>query len=123
VSGYLGGYGLIAIVGLIGALLVIGALLTARLVRPHRPSPGKDSTYECGLDPVGEDWAQSQIRYFVFAFLYVIFAVESVFLFPWAVVFAEKQFGVGAVVEMGIFVLFLAIGLVYAWRKKVMTWT
>lgn len=122
-SGYLGGYGLIALVALLGIGVVVAALVTARLVRPQRRSAGKESTYECGLDPVGEDWAQTQIRYFVFAFLYVIFAVESVFLFPWAVVFAEKQFGVGALVEMGIFVAFLAVGLVYAWRKKVMTWT
>lgn len=122
-SGYLGGYGLIALVGLLGVGLVAGALITARLVRPHRPGLGKESTYECGLDPVGEGWAQTQIRYFVFAFLYVIFAVESVFLFPWAVVFAKKEFGVGALVEMGIFVAFLLVGLVYAWRKKVMTWT
>ena len=123
VSGYLGGYGLIALVAVVGVGLVGGALGAAKLVRPHRPSPGKNSTYECGLDPVGEDWAQSQIRYFVFAFLYVVFAVESVFLFPWAVVFAKKQFGTGALVEMAIFIGFLAVGLVYAWRKKVLTWT
>ena len=122
-SGYLGGYGLIALVAVIGVGLVGGALGAAKLIRPNRSNPGKSSTYECGLDPVGEGWAQSQIRYFVFAFLYVVFAVESVFLFPWALVFAKKEFGSGALVEMGVFIGFLAVGLVYAWRKKVLTWT
>ena len=74
-----------------------------------------------GTPPVGGDWAQAQIRYYVYAYLYVLFAVESVFLFPWAVVFTG--FGVTSVVEMGIFVAVLALGILYAWRKGVLSWT
>jgi NADH-quinone oxidoreductase subunit A len=96
-----------------------------RLLRPAHPAdvPGKWETYECGLDPVGGDWAQAQIRYYVYAFLYVLFAVESVFLFPWALIFARPGFRATTVAEMGIFVGLLALGLLYAWRKKVLTWT
>jgi NADH-quinone oxidoreductase subunit A len=83
----------------------------------------KSSTYECGIDPVGGDWAQAQIRYYVYAYLYVLFAVEAVFLFPWAVIFDDAAFGIVAVVEMAIFVGVLALGLLYAWRKRVLSWT
>jgi NADH-quinone oxidoreductase subunit A len=92
-------------------------------LRPHHPTPAKLSTYECGLDPVGGDWAQTQIRYYVYAYLYVLFAVESVFLFPWALVFDRRGFGAVTVVEMAIFIAVLALGLLYAWRKRVLDWT
>src|SRR5215813_9302464 len=94
-----------------------------RLLRTTKPSADKATTYECGLDPVGVDWAQAQIRYYVYAYLYVLFAVEAVFLFPWAVIFDRPGFGGASVTEMGIFVGVLALGIVYAWRKKILTWT
>jgi NADH-quinone oxidoreductase subunit A len=93
-----------------------------RLLRPHNPHAAKLTTYECGVVPVGGDWAQAHIRYYVYAYLYVLFAVEAVFLFPWAVVYDRPGFGVAAVAEMGIFVGLLALGLLYAWRKGVLTW-
>ncbi len=123
VTGYFGGYGTLAILLLVGVGVIVTGLAANWLLRPHRPTAEKLATYECGVDPVGADWAQTQIRYYVFAFLYVVFAVESVFLFPWATIFALPGFGVGALVEMGIFVAFLAVGLLYAWRKRVLTWT
>ncbi|MDQ3931726.1 MAG: NADH-quinone oxidoreductase subunit A [Actinomycetota bacterium] len=97
-----------------------------RLLRPSLPSPTKLTTYECGVDPVGSGWAQMNIRYYVFAFLFVIFDVESVFLFPWAI--ALDQLGttpagaVFALLQMFVFIGVLALGLVYAWRKGVLTW-
>ncbi|HXJ64651.1 MAG TPA: NADH-quinone oxidoreductase subunit A [Actinomycetota bacterium] len=103
-----------------GIGLVAVALVTARAVAPRRPVPAKLTTYECGMDPVGEGWSQTQIRYYIYAFLFVIFDVESVFLFPWATVF--ESLGYAAVVEMGIFIGILAAGLLYAWRKGVLTW-
>ena len=103
-----------------GFSLVAVAFIAARIIAPRRPSLGKLSTYECGIDPVGEGWSQSQIRYYIYAFLFVIFDVESVFLFPWATVF--EQLGTQAVVEMAIFVGILALGLLYAYRKKVLVW-
>ena len=105
----------------VGVLMVVAMLAANRLLRPDRPSPEKLLTYECGVDPVGEGWAQSHVRYYVFAYLYVVFAVDAVFLFPWATVFAAL--GWVTVIEMAIFVGFIAVGLLYAWRKGVLTWT
>jgi NADH-quinone oxidoreductase subunit A len=123
--GYLGSYATLGLLLVVGALVFVGAFSANRLLRPARPdpAPGKYRNYECGVDPVGGDWAQAQIRYYLYAFLYVLFAVESVFLFPWAVIYDRPEFGAGAVVEMGIFVAVLALGLVYAWRKGVLRWT
>jgi NADH-quinone oxidoreductase subunit A len=117
---YFRDYGTVVALILAGVGLVAVALLAARIVAPHRPLPEKLTTYECGIDPVGEGWSQSQIRYYIYAFLFVIFDVESVFLFPWAVVF--DRLGMFAVVEMTIFILILGAGLVYAWRKGVLRW-
>jgi len=113
-------YGVVLAVVIAGVGLVAVALLTARLMSPHRPLPDKLTTDECGIDPVGEGWSQSQIRYYVYAFLFVIFDVESVFLFPWARVF--ERLGYTAVVEMAVFIGILGVGLLYAWRKKVLEW-
>jgi len=124
VTGYLGSYATLGLLLLAGAAFFAVAFGANRLLRPARPAdpPGKREAYECGLDPVGGDWAQAQIRYYVYAYLYVLFAVESVFLFPWAVVFARPGFGLVTVVEMAIFVAVLALGILYAWRKRVLRW-
>ena len=103
------------------AVLMVGAMLgVGRLVRPTRPQTGKYINYECGVDPVGVGWSQSQIRYYVFALLFVMFDVEAVFIFPWAI--RLEQLAVFGLVEMGIFVVILALGLLYAWRKGVLRW-
>ena len=120
---YFGGYATLGVLLLVGVGFVAAGLSANWLLRPHRPTREKLASYECGVDPVGSDWAQTQVRYYVFAFLYAVFAVESVFLFPWATIYALPGFGVGALVEMGIFIGFLAAGLLYAWRKRVLTWT
>jgi NADH-quinone oxidoreductase subunit A len=125
VHGYLGSYATLGLLLGAGLLFFVASFSANKVLSPSRPAtpPGKFDTYECGLDPVGGDWAQAQIRYYIYAYLYVLFAVESVFLFPWAVVYARKEFGVTAVVEMAIFVAILALGLLYAWRKRVLRWT
>ena len=120
VETYYQSYGVVLAVVLAGVGLVAVALGAARLMAPRRPLPEKLTTYECGIDPVGEGWSQSQVRYYIYGFLFVIFDVESVFLFPWARVF--QPLGYTAVVEMGIFIGILAIGLLYAWRKGVLKW-
>ncbi len=107
---------IVAGIGLVAAMLVGN-----RMLRPTRPTPQKLLTYECGVDPVGSGWAQMHVRYYVFAYLYVVFAVDAVFLFPWATVYAPL--GWVTVGEMGVFVGILAVGLGYAWRKGVLTWT
>ena len=124
-DGYLGSYATLGLVFAAGVLVFVGAFGANRLLRPANPAEpaGKRVAYESGIDPVGGDWAQAQIRYYVYAYLYVLFAVEAVFLFPWAVVFDRAGFGLVTVVEMGIFVAVLALGIAYAWRKKILTWT
>lgn len=117
---YYQSYGVVLAVLIAGVLLVAVAFGAAYLLAPRRPLAAKLTTYECGIDPVGEGWAQTQVRYYVFGFLFVIFDVESVFLFPWARVF--EGLGYAAVVEMGIFIGILALGLLYAWRKGVLRW-
>jgi NADH-quinone oxidoreductase subunit A len=118
---YLDGYAAVGAIIVVGVLLASAMLGVNRLMRPQVPSRAKLTTYESGVDPVGEGWSQSTVRYYVYAFLYVIFAVDAVFLFPWAVVLDE--IGRAAAAEMGIFVGVLAIGLGYAWRKGVLSWT
>ena len=121
-DGYYGGYALVGVVILVGVLFVTVALTANRLLSPSVPSWGKGLTYECGVDPVGEGWAQSHIRYYVFAYLYVVFAVDALYLFPWATVFAAPGYGATTLVEMFVFLAFLGVGLLYAWRKGVLSW-
>jgi NADH-quinone oxidoreductase subunit A len=123
--GYLGSYAVLGLLLIVGAIVFLGAFGANRLLRPSKPAtpPGKFLTYESGVDPVGHGWAQVQIRYYLYAFLYVLFAVESVFLFPWATIYSKHGFRTSAVVEMAVFVGVLALGLLYAWRKKVLRWT
>jgi NADH-quinone oxidoreductase subunit A len=103
------------------AVVVVGALLgLSSTLRPVKPSPQKYLTYESGVDPVGTGWSQSQIRYYLFALLFVMFDVEAVFIFPWAT--RLEAYGAFGLVEMLIFIFILLLGLVYAWRKGVLRW-
>ena len=117
---YFGQYVTIGIFAIVGMVLVFGTLGLARLVRPNVPSAEKYTTYESGIDPIGTGWSQANVRYYVFALLFVIFDVEAVFLFPWAVVF--ERLGTQAFVEMLIFIGILALALLYAIKKKVLEW-
>ncbi len=110
-------------VGIFGLLAVgMAALMLGggKILRPNRPQEQKYLTYESGVDPVGSGWSQSQIRYYVFALLFVLFDVEAVFIFPWAT--RLEAYGAFGLVEMAVFIAILALGLVYAWRKKVLRW-
>ena len=113
-------YATIGAFALIGTVLVFGTLALARLVSPNVPAHDKYTTYESGIDPVGSGWAQTNVRYYLFALLFVIFDVEAVFLFPWAIVF--ERLGTQAFVEMVIFIGILALALLYAIKKKVLEW-
>jgi NADH-quinone oxidoreductase subunit A len=125
-GGYFDGYLTVGVLFLVGVAFVVVALAANRLLRPPAADPGSPAlaTYECGIDidPAERDWAQTHIRYYVYAFVYVIFAVETVFVYPWATVFSKPGFGAGALAEMGVFVALLALGLLYAWRKRVLRW-
>jgi NADH-quinone oxidoreductase subunit A len=104
-----------AAIAMVGAMLGVGGLL-----RPTRPQPEKYITYESGVDPVGKGWAQSQVRYYIFALLFVLFDVEAVFILPWAT--RLESYGTFGLAEMLIFIAILALGLLYAWRKRVLRW-
>lgn len=122
---YLGDYITVAAFLGMGALLVAGAVLASSALRPDHPTTVKAQTYECGIDPVGGGWSQTQIRYYIFALLFLIFDVEAVFIFPWAVGlerFSELGMGAFVLVEMVIFIAILVLGLVYAVRKGVLKW-
>lgn len=95
-------------------------IITNWIVRPNRPNREKETTYECGLDTQGPTWVQFKISYFLYALLFVIFDVETAFLYPWAVAF--NSLGLFALVEMFIFMAILVVGLVYAWKKGALAW-
>jgi len=117
---YINNYVIVTIFIVLGILLPVVALTVGRLLRPHKPTEEKKTTYESGNEPIGEGQVRFNVRYYLFALMFVIFDVETVFLYPWAVVY--KQFGLFVLVEMAIFVLLLMTGLIYAWKKKVFKW-
>lgn len=119
-SEFLRSYLTVAIFGGAAVLLVGLTLSLGRLLRPTRPQPQKYINYESGVDPVGGGFAQSHIRYYIFALLFVMFDVEAIFIFPWAT--NLEALGVFGLVEMLVFIFILALGLVYAWRKGVLKW-
>jgi len=106
---------------ILGVFLPVAALTFGRFLRPHNPTPEKLTTYESGVEPIGESWIRFNVRYYIFALLFVIFDVETVFLYPWAV--AYEHLGLFALIEMFIFVVLLLVGLIYAWKKKVLKWS
>lgn len=105
---------------LAGTGIVLITFFINRLVRPDNPYPEKNVNYECAEEPVGSGWIQFNARFYIFALIFVIFDVEAVFMFPWAVAF--NQLGLYALVEMVIFILILLFGLYYAWKKGALKW-
>jgi NAD(P)H-quinone oxidoreductase subunit 3 len=99
---------------------LVGGLVFWWVIRPSRFSEEKQTTYECGEEPTGNAWIQFNIRFYVFALIFIIFDVEAVFLLPWAVVF--KGLGLLAFVEGLVFIAILAVALVYVWRKGDLEW-
>ena len=121
-SSYYEAYGTVLAVILAGIALVAVAFTLNRLVRPDKKYGAKLSTYECGLDPVGSGWSQTHIRYYLFAFMFVVFDVETLFIFPWAVSLgaaAQQRF---MLATMLVFLFFVTITLPYEWKKGVLKW-
>jgi NADH-quinone oxidoreductase subunit A len=113
-----------------GVLFVASALLVSRLIRPNRPNKQKLTSYESGETPQGNAWIQFNLRFYVLALVFILFEVEVVFLFPWSVVFANKEliaetdgmWGWYAFTEMMIFIFVLVLGLAYAWKMGHLDW-
>jgi NADH:ubiquinone oxidoreductase subunit 3 (subunit A) len=113
-------YGVIGVFVIVAILFPLVALAIAWLVRPKKPTPLKNSTYECGIETFGDTWVQFRVQYYLYALVFVLFDIETVFLLPWAVVY--NQLGLFALAEMLLFIALLVVGLVYAWRKGALEW-
>ncbi len=111
----------VLIVGGVGFAAIMGMFLASFIIAPKRPSEIKDTPYECGIPPSPHRWSQFHPRYYIFAILFLIFDVEAVFLFPWALVFLDSIKAV--FYEMIIFIGILAFGILYGWRKGVLRWS
>ena len=117
---YFQDYLTVAVFAGFGILLVLFAVGVSALLRPKNPTAVKRTSYECGMDPVGGDWSQTHVRFYIYGLLFLIFDVEAVFIFPWAI--RLESLGTFALVEMAIFIVILLAGLVYAIRKGVLEW-
>ena len=118
-------YGLIAIFSGLAIFVPTSMLLLSRVlafvkVRPRKPNPVKYETYECGMQTIGGQWMQFNFRYYMYAILFVIFDVEIIFIYPWAIRFGKL--GLFAFLEMMVFMAILVIGWLYAWRKGALEW-
>ncbi|MCK4722799.1 MAG: NADH-quinone oxidoreductase subunit A [Dehalococcoidia bacterium] len=117
--GYIGIF-LLAAIGFAATTILLPVTLRFLGIIPRKPNPTKYTTYECGMETVGKSWVQFNFRYYFFALLFVVFDIQVVFLYPWAVHF--KQLKLFGLVEMLAFVLIVVVGFVYAWRKGVLQW-
>ena len=118
-------YGLIAIFGVVALIVPASMMMVSWLaskvrIRPQKPEPVKLDVYECGMQTIGGHWAQFNFRYYSYALLFVVFAVEVIFIYPWAVKF--NKLGAFALVEMVVFILILLVAWAYAWRKQDLEW-
>lgn len=117
--GYIGIF-LVAAVLFSISMILIPPILRRFGIVPRKPDPVKSSTYECGMETVGSSWVQFNFRYYIYALIFVVFDIQVVFLYPWAI--AMGQLRLFGFVEMAVFFLILIIGFVYAWRKRVLEW-
>lgn len=105
---------------LIAAAFPLLPIALARFIAPKKPNSIKSSSYECGIEAKGDSWVQFKAQYYIYALIFVIFDIEVIFIYPWAVAF--KQMGLFAFIEMVIFIAILGFGLIYAWKKNVLEW-
>jgi len=113
-------YSAVMIAAIAGFILVFTALIATRLLAPFAKERAKGLSYECGMLPIGRNWAQVHVRYYLLAILFLIFDVETVFIFPWAITFISLPTFI--FYEMLVFIGVLALGLAYAWKRGVLEW-
>lgn len=116
----MGEYGGLGLFFLVALIFPVTALIPAFLLQPRQPTKEKCIPYECGVDTVGKTYVRYRAGYFLYAIVFIVFDVEAVFLYPWAVRFG--QLGLYALAEMFIFIGILAAGLAYAWKKGALSW-
>jgi NADH-quinone oxidoreductase subunit A len=116
---------------ILGAITFVSVgLIAANIIRPKKPNYEKLTTYESGEETIGSAWGQFNIKFYIVAIIFLLFEVEIIYLFPWAVIFGDKELIQGtdytwawfAIIEMFIFIFILALGLAYAWRKGYLDW-
>lgn len=113
-------YGIIGILFLGGIFFATAAMVMSRIFQPRKQYPLKQETYECGLETEGSAWVRFKVSYFLYALVFLVFDVETLFLYPWAVQF--NQLGLFAIVEMCIFFVILIVGFVFAWKEGAFKW-
>lgn len=113
-------YLLLAVMAVLAAGFACVPLILSAILAPKKPSDIKESVFECGLESKGDPWVQFKVQYYIYALAFVIFDIEAVFIYPWAVAFTELSFG--AFLAMAVFILLLAESLIYLWLKGVLTW-
>ena len=124
------GFGTVGLFILGGLGFILIALMVGKLLRPYRPNEEKLTTYESGEDPINNAWGQFNLRFYIIALVFILFEVELVFLFPWAVVLADVDlitvtnglWGWFSLIETGVFILILSVGLAYVWMNGMLTW-
>ena len=113
-------YLLLGVMGLMAVGFACAPLILSAILAPKKPGEIKESTFECGLEAKGDPWVQFKVQYYLYALAFVIFDIEAVFLYPWAVAFIDLSFG--AFMAMAIFIILLAESLIYLWLKGVLSW-
>ncbi len=119
-SAYFQQYVFVGALTVAALILAVLPLIVAKFIAPKKPGKSKTAAYECGLESTGDPWMQFRVQYYIYALLFVIFDVEVVFIYPWALIW--KSLGLVAFVEMALFLAILGVGLAYAWKKGVLEW-
>ncbi len=120
ITSYLGSYVSVFIILFLGAFAAVAMLFLSALLGPRRHNPYKDVTYESGLPTQGRIWYSFDVKYYIFALLFLLFDIECVFMYPWAVYF--KQLGFFGLIEMFVFMFILLVGFIYVWKKGALEW-
>lgn len=113
-------YGSVLVLLALGGTIAVAFVILSRWLGPRNPTPVKGTPYECGVEPTGTARERFPVRFYLVAMLFIVFDIEAVFLYPWARLF--RELGLFGLVEMGIFILILVVGLIYAWRKGALEW-
>lgn len=116
----LGAYLPILVLVVIAVAFGLGSVIFSTLIGPKKPSAVKLAPYECGCEPVGSARERFSVKFYLIAMLFILFDIEAVFLYPWAVLF--KRLGMFGLIEMGVFIVILFVGYVYVWKKGALEW-
>lgn len=116
----LGAYLPIIVLVAVAAAFGLGSIILSSLIGQKKPTAVKMSPYECGCDPVGSARERFSVKFYIIAMLFILFDIEAVFLYPWAVLF--KRLGMFGLMEMGVFIVILFVGYIYVWKKGALEW-